>query len=116
MPAPSLTPGGLSSAQLPMILETLKSLSNRGFKKFRYFVQETTFQKSLQKIPHRQRHHAGRAEIVDLMMKAFGQQSVEVARDVFMIMNRTDLVQNLPETSSGQKGDFTVKSRNTLWM
>ncbi|XP_051812818.1 uncharacterized protein LOC110969670 isoform X2 [Acanthochromis polyacanthus] len=94
-----------------LLLETLMGLNNRDLNKFRWFLQLTTFQKSLRKIPWGLMHHADRTKIVDLMMKTFGQQSVEVTREVFMDMNRTDLVQNLPESSSEFKDKLSVDDR-----
>ncbi|XP_063341100.1 uncharacterized protein LOC134635628 [Pelmatolapia mariae] len=45
---------------------------------------------------------------VNLMMGKLGQQSVEVTREVFMRMNRTDLVQKLSESSSASREKHSV--------
>lgn len=87
-----------------LLLETLDDLSYGELKKFKCLLQFTCFQKDL---PHiwRQLHVGNSAELlVDLMVEMYGQQSVEVTREVFVYMNRTDLVQILSETSSGAKG------------
>ncbi|XP_019219813.1 uncharacterized protein LOC102080324 [Oreochromis niloticus] len=44
-----------------------------------------------------------RADIVNLMVDELGLQSVEVTRDFFMYMNRTDLVQKLSDSSSASR-------------
>ncbi|XP_051812731.1 uncharacterized protein LOC110968873 isoform X4 [Acanthochromis polyacanthus] len=89
-----------------LLLETLNDLSFQELKKFRMFLQSISSQKNLQKLFISS--SSDRTEIVDLMMKAFGQQSVEVTREVFMDMNRTDLIQKLPEIISGQKEKHSV--------
>ncbi|XP_013763579.1 uncharacterized protein LOC102192117 [Pundamilia nyererei] len=53
-------------------------------------------------------HLSIRAVIVNLMVDELGQQSVEVTREVFMHMNRTDLVQKLPESSSASREKHSV--------
>ncbi|XP_051261728.1 uncharacterized protein LOC127366633 isoform X4 [Dicentrarchus labrax] len=83
-----------------LLLETLKDLSNEELKKFEEFLQLIFSQKDLQMDL---RDTADRAEIVDLMVETYGQQSVELTREVFMDLNRTDLVQRLSKPSSGLK-------------
>ncbi|GLD53087.1 uncharacterized protein AKAME5_000587800 [Lates japonicus] len=93
-------------AQLERILlETLNGLSHKELKKYKWFLQFSYFQRGLPQIPWSQLEKADRAELVDLMMEMCDQQSVEVTREVFMDMNRTDLAQRLSETSSGLGDD-----------
>ncbi|XP_026173578.1 uncharacterized protein LOC113136757 [Mastacembelus armatus] len=79
-------------------------LRQQELKKFKWFLQFTCFHKGLTQIPWRQLDWEEREEAVDLMVKMFGQLSVEVTMEVFMHMNRTDLAQRLSETSSELKG------------
>uniref|UniRef100_A0A3Q3LUR5 Pyrin domain-containing protein n=1 Tax=Mastacembelus armatus TaxID=205130 RepID=A0A3Q3LUR5_9TELE len=91
-----------------LLLETLSDLRQQELKKFKWFLQFTCFHKGLTQIPWRQLDWEEREEAVDLMVKMFGQLSVEVTMEVFMHMNRTDLAQRLSETSSELKGEKPV--------
>ncbi|XP_035528157.1 NACHT, LRR and PYD domains-containing protein 1b allele 2-like [Morone saxatilis] len=89
-----------------ILFETLNGLSFKELEKFKFLLQFTYFQKSLPQISERQMLFAHSAEeLVDLMVENLveNQQSVEVTKEVFMDMDRTDLVQRLSETSSGLK-------------
>ncbi|XP_070767739.1 NACHT, LRR and PYD domains-containing protein 1 homolog isoform X2 [Enoplosus armatus] len=60
-------------------------------------------------------HRTDKVKIVDLMVQTCGQRSVEVTREVFMDMKRTDLVQRLSKPSSGLKEKHSVdEHRPTL--
>ncbi|XP_049439412.1 uncharacterized protein LOC125893026 isoform X3 [Epinephelus fuscoguttatus] len=73
-------------------------------KKFKLLLQFTFFQRSLKLISWRELELTNSTDqLVDVMLERYGQQSVEVTKEVLMDMNRTDLVQRLPETSSGQE-------------
>lgn len=83
------------------LLESLNDLSVKELKKFKWFLQFAYFQKSLPQMSWSQLLMTVRRELlVDLMME--NQQSVEVTKEVFMDMNRTDLVQRLSEGSGCQ--------------
>ncbi|XP_078027625.1 uncharacterized protein LOC117265280 [Epinephelus lanceolatus] len=97
-----------------LLLETLRDLSNEELKKFKWLLQFTLFQRSLELISWRKLsppHISWREleltnstdKVVDVMLERCGQQSVEVTKEVLMDMNRTDLVHRLSETSSGQE-------------
>ncbi|XP_042280635.1 uncharacterized protein LOC121906043 isoform X1 [Thunnus maccoyii] len=86
-----------------LLLETLNDLSDQELKTLKWLLQLTHFKKDLPCIPLIHLEPADRTKVVDLMMERCGQQSVEVIREVFMEMKRTDLVQRLSETSSGPK-------------
>ncbi|XP_067456888.1 A-kinase anchor protein 9-like [Thunnus thynnus] len=83
-----------------LILETLNDLSDQELKTLKWLLQFIHFKKGL---PWIQLEPADRTEVVDMMVERCGQQSVEVIREVFMEMKRTDLVQRLSEASSGPK-------------
>ncbi|TDH11451.1 hypothetical protein EPR50_G00060940 [Perca flavescens] len=87
-----------------LLLETLKSLSSEELKTFRWLLQLTFFQRRVPNISWRQLQWTDTADrLVELMLEKYGQQSVEVTREVLMEMKRTDLVQTLSETISGTK-------------
>ena len=88
-----------------LLLETLYDLSYEEQKNFKWFLQFTFFQRSLQQIYWSRLQMRNMTEsLADVMVQKCGQKSVEVIREVLMDMNRTDLVQRLSETSSGLKG------------
>ncbi|KAL7393373.1 hypothetical protein ABVT39_009841 [Epinephelus coioides] len=86
------------------LLETLSDLSDRELEKFKWLLQFTFFQRSLELISWREVQWTYNVnELVDVMVEKFGQQSVEVTVEVLMDMNRSDLMQKLSETISGHK-------------
>ncbi|KAL7394009.1 hypothetical protein ABVT39_019294 [Epinephelus coioides] len=85
------------------LLETLEDLSQGELKKFKHVLQYTKMEKDLPKIPRHHMETADRFGIVELMVKIYGQQSVEVTCKVLRKMNRTDLAEMLSGTSSGLK-------------
>ncbi|XP_050931905.1 uncharacterized protein LOC108899588 isoform X2 [Lates calcarifer] len=99
-----------------LLLETLTGLSRSELKKFKWLLQLTCFQKELPYISWRQLQRADSAGIVNLMVEMCSQQSVEVTREIFMDMNRTDLVQRLSETSSGLKEKLSVDECCSAWI
>ncbi|XP_078027602.1 uncharacterized protein LOC117265274 isoform X9 [Epinephelus lanceolatus] len=87
-----------------LLLETLRDLSNVELKKFKCLLQFMLFQRSLELILWSELESTNSTDqLVDVMLERCSQQSVEVTKEVLMDMNRTDLVQRLPETSSGQE-------------
>ncbi|KAI3361306.1 hypothetical protein L3Q82_013478 [Scortum barcoo] len=87
-----------------VLSETLNYLSYEELKKFRWMLQLTCFQKNLPQIPWTRLMWAESAELLAYMMvSSHGQQSAEVAKDVFMDMNRTDLAERLLKRSTGHK-------------
>lgn len=85
-----------------LLLETLNDLSDEELKKFLQFLRLILYQKDLRDKSLVLRHRADRAKIVEQMMQTYGQLSVELIKEVFMNMKRTDLVQRLDKPSSGQ--------------
>ncbi|XP_070823060.1 uncharacterized protein [Chaetodon trifascialis] len=87
-----------------LLLETHKVLHDWEYKIFRRFLQLIVSRMHLPNIFGMLIDRADRADTVDLMVQTYGQLSVELTREAFMVMNRTDLVQRLSEFSSGSKG------------
>ncbi|XP_071325364.1 uncharacterized protein [Trachinotus anak] len=85
------------------LLETLEDLSYEEFKKFKWFLQQTETMSGLPGIPKYQLEMAQRVDVLDLIVQTYGEQSVEVTREVFMKINRIDLEQRLSEISSGPR-------------
>ncbi|KAM4581058.1 uncharacterized protein PAE49_005727 [Odontesthes bonariensis] len=86
-----------------LLLDTLMKLKGDELSRFRWFLHLTQFKKDLPQIPWSKLSDANNREIVDLMVNIYGQHCVEVTRETFMDMNRTDLAQRLPESSFGPK-------------
>ncbi|XP_049901706.1 uncharacterized protein LOC126391181 isoform X6 [Epinephelus moara] len=86
------------------LLETLKDLSYGELEQFKHVLQHTTMKKGLPKISSQRMEMADRDEIVKLMVEIYGEQSVEVTREVLMEMNMTDMAERLLEISLGSKG------------
>ncbi|XP_078022211.1 uncharacterized protein LOC144458279 isoform X1 [Epinephelus lanceolatus] len=87
-----------------ILLETLKDLSSEELEKIKRLLQFTEFQKGLPRTSWEQLYRADSTKaVVDLMVQTCGQQSVEVTKEVFMDMNRTDLVKKLSVISSSMK-------------
>ncbi|CAI5661638.1 unnamed protein product [Oreochromis niloticus] len=91
-----------------LLLENLNDLSDEEIKKFKRLLQMIIPWRNLSDILWRLSGSSTRAVIVNLMMDELGQQSVEVTREVFMYMNRTDLVQKLSESSSASREKHSV--------
>ncbi|KAM9353693.1 NACHT, LRR and PYD domains-containing protein 1 homolog isoform 2-T2 [Symphorus nematophorus] len=101
--ASSETEATMTSLQ-KKLLQTLEDFSDGDLEKFKHVLQYTKIKEGLPRIPGHRMELAGRAEIVTLMEEIYGQESVEVTREVLKRMNRRDLVQKLSDISSGSKG------------
>ncbi|XP_035862616.1 uncharacterized protein LOC118496159 [Sander lucioperca] len=91
-----------------LLMETLNDLNKEELCEFSRSLKWFFSQKNLPDSPWMWIDPEDRELIVDLMLEIYGQQSVEVTRDVFMVMNRTDLVQRLSKPSSGLKEKHSV--------
>nr|XP_046255938.1 uncharacterized protein LOC124065000 isoform X2 [Scatophagus argus] len=85
-----------------VLLETLNDLSHKELKNFRWLLQFRFFQRSRPHMSPLQTAHSTDL-LVELIVDNCGQQSVEVTKEVFIDMNKTDQVQKLSEPSSGPK-------------
>ncbi|XP_041798213.1 uncharacterized protein LOC121610260 [Chelmon rostratus] len=92
------------TAVTELLFETLKNLSYKEQKTFRWFLHFTLFQRSFLCFSWGRPRWAGDVrQLAELMVEICGQRSLEVTMEVFMEMKRPDLVQRLPETSSAPK-------------
>ncbi|XP_073341133.1 uncharacterized protein [Pagrus major] len=91
-----------------LLFETLNDLSDKELKKFKKILQSIVSQKNLLDISWVLSFAADTADIVNQMVQIYGQQSVELTREVFMDMKRTDLVQRLSKPSTGLKEKHSV--------
>ncbi|XP_042370852.1 uncharacterized protein LOC121964721, partial [Plectropomus leopardus] len=102
-PAPQDKAAAKSAVKRILFL-TFKYLSTEELEKFKLLLQFTYFQKGLPQISWRQLEWAEKAEtLVDLMVQTCSQQPVDVAMEVFMNMNRTDLAHRLSVINSSLK-------------
>ncbi|KAJ4931345.1 hypothetical protein JOQ06_025642 [Pogonophryne albipinna] len=96
---PAQSEGAQIAAVKPILLKTLKDLSDDELYRFQWYLQFTFFQKSISYLFHGYPNRtASASQVVDQMVETCGLQSVEVTREVLMDMDRTDLVERLPET------------------
>ncbi|XP_060905989.1 uncharacterized protein LOC132983621 [Labrus mixtus] len=81
--------------------QTLRGLRYEEHELFKQHLLHITQQKGLPEAPEQQMKKADMDGIVMLMVEIYGQQSVELTKDILQRMNRTDLVRKLSESSSG---------------
>nr|XP_029138622.1 uncharacterized protein LOC110004460 [Labrus bergylta] len=81
--------------------ETLRGLRYDEQELFKQHLLHIAQEKGLPGAPERQVKTADRDGIVMLMVDIYGQQSVELTKDVLYRMNKTDLLKTLSGTSSG---------------
>ncbi|XP_042072527.1 uncharacterized protein LOC102294575 [Haplochromis burtoni] len=89
-------------------LEYLNNLNNNELQDFQRFLRNIFHLRNLLYSSTWLNKLSTRADIVNLVVDELGLQSVEVIRDFFMHMNRTDLVQKLPESSSASREKHSV--------
>lgn len=87
------------------LVETLSKLDTKDFRKFRWWLHFTLFQRSLRLIPWSQLKKTGDTpqKLAALMVKKHGLRCVDVAREVLM-----DINQRRPDGGSGSEGINTV--------
>lgn len=91
------------------LLATLEDLDYEEFKEFKSLLQQSDTTIDLL-IKHKHPTTlAQRVDVVELMVQTYGEQSVEVTREILKKMNRSDLELRLSETSSGSKGKICEK-------
>ncbi|KAK9535763.1 hypothetical protein VZT92_008123 [Zoarces viviparus] len=88
------------------LLKTLKDLKEDEFKDFCWYLKEHGFMKPYPAIKESKLENANRLETVDLMVKTFERHgALDVTRKVLQEIPRNDLLQRLPNTSSGPEGE-----------
>ncbi|XP_042345902.1 uncharacterized protein LOC121945668 [Plectropomus leopardus] len=91
-----------------VLLETLNDLSDEEIETFKEFLEWIIEQKSLKDMSSFFSLTENRAEMVDMMIETYSQQSVQLITEVLKKMNRTDLMQRLSMPSSGLKEKQSV--------
>uniref|UniRef100_A0A087XC73 FIIND domain-containing protein n=1 Tax=Poecilia formosa TaxID=48698 RepID=A0A087XC73_POEFO len=84
-----------------ILLETLMDLNHLDLGSFKIFLNFESFQNKFPQISWSDLKKSNCKNMVDLLMGSYGQQCLEVTRQVLMDMNRTDLLEKLPEKSCG---------------
>ena len=83
------------------ICETLNDLSSEEVENFKSLIElETGFPLFSRK----QLEVTKTQDLVELMVETYSRQYLELTKHVLKLMNRTDLVQRLIDTSTGTKG------------
>ncbi|XP_035991420.1 NACHT, LRR and PYD domains-containing protein 1 homolog [Fundulus heteroclitus] len=83
-----------------MLLKLLNDLKQHELKDFKWQLKNRDESSGIPSIPASLLDEADTSDLVDLMMKTFTQQAVEVTKDIFKKINRNDLVERLPDTRS----------------
>ncbi|XP_039671728.1 NACHT, LRR and PYD domains-containing protein 3-like isoform X2 [Perca fluviatilis] len=84
------------------LFNTLEDLREDEFKQFKWFLQQQDILEGYQSIKVSKLENAERQDTVDVMVKTFQLHgALKVTKKVLEKINRNDLVQSLPDTSSG---------------
>uniref|UniRef100_A0A8C9Z5Q0 Pyrin domain-containing protein n=1 Tax=Sander lucioperca TaxID=283035 RepID=A0A8C9Z5Q0_SANLU len=87
------------------LLNTLEDLKEDEFKQFKWYLQQQDLLEGYQSIKVSKLEKAERRDTVDVMVKTFHLHgALKVTKNVLEKINRNDLVQSLPDTSSGPEG------------
>ncbi|KAI3368162.1 hypothetical protein L3Q82_007895 [Scortum barcoo] len=87
------------------ILHALEDLTDDDFKEFKWYLQQCDILEGYQKFKVSKLEKAKRHDIVSLMMNGWKLDgALKVTKKVLCNMNRTDLVESLPDTNSGTEG------------
>lgn len=90
------------------LLNTLEDLREEEFTKFKWYLKQRDFLGDYQTIKECDLEKADRLKTVDLMVNAYKPHGpLEVTKKVLEKISRNDLVQSLPDTSSGPEGQST---------
>ncbi|XP_027868359.1 uncharacterized protein LOC114141757 [Xiphophorus couchianus] len=95
-----------------LLLETLMDLNHSDLGSFKIFLNFESFQNKFPQISWSDLRKSNCKNVVDLLMSTYGQQCLEVTRQVLTDMNRTDLLEKLPEKSCGSEEKLSVEE---LW-
>ena len=86
------------------LFNTLEDLKEEEFKKFKWHLQQRILD-GYQSIKESKLENAERQDTVDVMVKTYQLQgALKVTKKVLEMIKRNDLVQSLPDTSSGPEG------------
>lgn len=100
------------------LLKMMMELGYSEIRKFKWLLQFTCFHRSLPEIPVNvlwpitqtagavDQEQEGLSGLVDQMVQRFGRESVDVAREVLVDMNRGDVVRKLPGIRFGTKEEL----------
>ncbi|KAF1394427.1 hypothetical protein PFLUV_G00000160 [Perca fluviatilis] len=84
------------------LFNTLEDLKEEEFKKFKWHLQQQDILEGYQSIKVAKLEKAERQDTVDVMVNTYQLQgALKVTKKVLELINRNDLVQSLPDTSSG---------------
>uniref|UniRef100_A0A8C9X9G9 Uncharacterized protein n=1 Tax=Sander lucioperca TaxID=283035 RepID=A0A8C9X9G9_SANLU len=87
------------------LFNTLEDLKEEEFKKFKWCLQQRDILEGYQRIKESKLENVERQDTVDVMVKTYQLQgALKVTKKVLEMINRNDLVQSLPDTSSGPDG------------
>ncbi|XP_078143198.1 uncharacterized protein LOC139917902 [Centroberyx gerrardi] len=103
-----LNKNGAMATSKELLLETLEHLGDEELKRFKWFLHQADILQGFPPIPRSRLERADRLDTVDQMVQIYSQHTPEVTMKVLMKMNRNDLVQLLPNISSGPKDEVVT--------
>ncbi|KAF1371481.1 hypothetical protein PFLUV_G00277730 [Perca fluviatilis] len=91
------------------LLNTLEDLKEDEFKLFKWYLQQQNILEGYQSIKESKLEKADRPDTVDVMVKTYHLHgALKVTKKVLEKINRNDLMQSLPDTSSGPEESVDV--------
>ncbi|KAF1394439.1 hypothetical protein PFLUV_G00000310 [Perca fluviatilis] len=88
------------------LFNTLEDLKEDEFELFKWYLQQQDILEGYQSIKVSKLENAERQDTVDVMVKTYHLHgALKVTKKVLEKINRNDLVQSLPDTSSGPEVD-----------
>lgn len=87
-----------------LLLETLDDLGDDDLKVFQWFLQQADVLEGFPAVPRSRLEKADRLDTVDQMVRTYSRHALDVTKKVLVKINRNDLVQNLPDVTSGSTG------------
>ncbi|XP_028459241.1 E3 ubiquitin-protein ligase TRIM21-like [Perca flavescens] len=97
------------------LFNTLEDLKEEEFKKFKWHLQQRDILEGYQSIKVSKLENAERQDTVDVMVKTYKLHgALKVTKKVLEEINRNDLVQSLPDTSSGPQVCVVVAAASNV--
>ncbi|XP_035849881.1 pyrin-like [Sander lucioperca] len=91
------------------LFNTLEDLKEDEFKKFKWYLQQPNILEGYQSIKVSMLEDAERQDTVDVMVNTYHLHgALKVTKKVLEMINRNDLAQSLPDTSSGPEESVHV--------
>uniref|UniRef100_A0A8D0A4M3 Pyrin domain-containing protein n=1 Tax=Sander lucioperca TaxID=283035 RepID=A0A8D0A4M3_SANLU len=99
------------------LFNTLEDLKEDEFKKFKWYLQQPNILEGYQSIKVSMLEDAERQDTVDVMVNTYHLHgALKVTKKVLEMINRNDLAQSLPDTSSGPEGHVLLHHSGIVYV